>query len=481
MSACQICARKGILIYPVRYAIACPAGAAGVPGLSGNFKIENAPAEIGKVKYTLRAMRAGYMYAYDEKRKRLRGYMIMPHGILWNFPIEYLPPPARSVPINPCSNPAELTFGRCIDIVHAAGDMATNLWVGWSNVAWTPALIKKVEDGKWRKNHMQCIDVAAMVAGTAGHTAEFAKHHKEVAHFSLDKAAMTKAFGFSNTPTGFEVNQHVLGDSIAATMAAHAPYNKGFIVALNDPVGITNDLSELTVPSTDAGFDQDIARGKMVYDVLQATEAKIRAGARQDIALDDNIAEAYAASPESGGDIYNGSKTLWKMIKAGGVGKYEEKEKADKKKYGETQAGRMQAEEDHAWEEVISEEEEKTSKTGVKTKERKILLDEVRRKAFPEVYAQAIKQFEPEYNKLVQSHVAWLVSTQLARWMEGVHDATDIRSGYAYSESVLQCVGKAVASKPCSEQLLKWMAGGVSKETSNLYGRALMFQSGRHH
>ncbi|HEV7815716.1 MAG TPA: toxin VasX [Janthinobacterium sp.] len=60
-------------MYPVRYAVACPAGAAGVPALSGNFKIIQAPADIGAARYTLRPLRNGYLYTFDEKRQRLKG------------------------------------------------------------------------------------------------------------------------------------------------------------------------------------------------------------------------------------------------------------------------------------------------------------------------------------------------------------------------------------------------------------------------
>jgi hypothetical protein len=80
LETCSFCDRKGLLLYPVRYAVACPAGAEKAPGLSGNFKIENAPAEIATAKYTLRAIRTGFLYTYDEKRDRLKGYLVMPGG-----------------------------------------------------------------------------------------------------------------------------------------------------------------------------------------------------------------------------------------------------------------------------------------------------------------------------------------------------------------------------------------------------------------
>lgn len=50
---------------------------------------------------------------------------------------------------------------------------------------------------------------------------------------------------FSNTRVAQEQNQSELSQPINLTMATHGPYNKGFIVGLNDPVGITKDLSEL--------------------------------------------------------------------------------------------------------------------------------------------------------------------------------------------------------------------------------------------
>lgn len=463
MPACEVCARKGVLIFPVRYAIACPAGAAGVPGLAGNFKIENAPADIGKAKYTLRSMRAGYMYAYDEKRKRLRAYMVMPQGLLWNFPLEHLPPSPKSVVFG-CANHAEVAFRRCVDIVHGAGDLATNLWIGWSSVVWTKDVIDKVGDGAWRKKHMQCINVPAMLAGTAGHTADFAKHHKEIAHFGADQAAILKAFAFSNTPTGFEVHQQALASPIVETMAAHAPYKTGFIVALNDPVGITNDLSELTLPTVDAGFDEDVARGKMVYELLVSAEKSVRADARQSVITSDTM--ALAAKNNTEGDTYNGFRSLGQLIKFRGFGNYEAQLKADKKKYGDSQAGRLSAAADHAWEELITEE---------KGGKREPLLDAGRFKNFPATYANAIKEFQPENEKLARSHVAWLVSEQLANWMEGVHDTKDIRSGYAFSESLAQCIGKGVSSEPCSEQLLTWLDSGKLSDPRNLYARALLF------
>lgn len=474
MQRCDVCARKGVLIYPVRYAVACPAGAAEVPDLSGNFKIVDAPSNIGKAKFTLRTMRPGYMYTYDEKRKRLKAYTVLEDGRIWNFPIDYLAPRPPAVSTG-CTNTAEIAFSRCIDIVHKAGDEATNIWIGWSNVMWTKPVIAKVDFGDWRRKHMQCVNVPALVAGTAAHTGEFKENHKKIAFFAISNTAMLKAFGYSNTSIEHEWKQQQLADIIVRTMAEHAPYNKGFIVAVNDPVGITNDLSELTLPTVDAGFDEDFARGKIIYDMLIVAEKSVREGAREKIRVEEYVDKVYEANPQMGANNYMATRSLWKMIKAGGYGKYKAKQMTEKQKYGDDLKGRQNAASDNAWEEHSSEEKIGETDKGVRKTTRTSVLDEERRKAFPAQYDAAIKKFQSENDLLSRSHVDWLASVQLANWMEGVHDTTDLRSGYAYSESVLQCIGKAVSSQLCCDHLIAWLNSGILSGNRNLYARALFF------
>ncbi|MBU9274107.1 hypothetical protein KTE17_13635 [Burkholderia gladioli] len=175
LSGCPLCDRQSLLIYPVRYAIACPRGASKAPALTGHFRIdERAPQSVSTAKYTLRALRAGYLYTYDEKRKLLRAYMVIDNGMLWRFP-PGIAPPAGDAPERfieqacPASDTAYESYGRCVDVLHTPGsDEATRLWIGWSNVRWTRELVfKKIESKAWRKQHMQCIDIPAMLAGEA--------------------------------------------------------------------------------------------------------------------------------------------------------------------------------------------------------------------------------------------------------------------------------------------------------------------------
>ncbi|HZG20312.1 MAG TPA: DUF6708 domain-containing protein [Herbaspirillum sp.] len=72
MTNCNFCHKKGLLIYPVRYAVASPYGADGVPGLSGNFRIEDAPQAAGAAKYTYHIRH----YEVDEAGNVIRAFSI---------------------------------------------------------------------------------------------------------------------------------------------------------------------------------------------------------------------------------------------------------------------------------------------------------------------------------------------------------------------------------------------------------------------
>jgi hypothetical protein len=449
---CSYCSKSGLLIYPVRYAIACPAGAAGVPGLSGNFKIVDAPQDIGAVKYTLRALRPGYLYTYDEKRRKLKGYVVMSRGHLWNFPIE-LPAPDVSRTTMSCLNPVDVTLSLCVDVRHSDNDPAGNFWIGWSNSSWTPNLIKMVGDTGWRKKHMRSIDVEAMLAGAAPHSGDFQSTQMKVSHFVADVKAMQKAFGFSNTSITHEARQRRWAPGILSSLKSRSPY-QGYIVAVNDPVAITNDLSELTVPTDSSGFDERVYRGKIIDELLTETERSVRAHAKA------TFDEEYRP-PKSFTETSNYRSFGERMRDATGG----DSNKIDEPKKREMALARQQAEHaavNGAWIEL-------TTLNG------RPLLDEPRRKALPREYEAALKAFEPAINKLAETHAHWLSSLQLANWMEGVHDPQDIASGFAYRESLAQCIGKAAAAVACQAQLTGWLNSQNTADTHNLYLRALLF------
>ncbi|MGZ0003702.1 T6SS effector BTH_I2691 family protein [Burkholderia gladioli] len=479
LGGCPLCDRQSLLIYPVRYAIACPRGASKTPALAGHFRIdERAPQSIASARYTMRALRAGYLYTYDEKRKLLRAYMVIENGMLWRFP-PGIAPPAGDAPDRfieqacPASDTAYESYGRCVDVLHTPGsDEATRLWIGWSNVRWTRELVfKKIESEAWRKQHMQCIDIPAMLAGNADDTGEFQASHRQIAHFSMDDQAMTEAFSFSNQPVKYETlaRRNQVAKRIGDAMA-ESPNKKGFVVAVNDPVGITNDLAELTVPSLHNGFDEQIYWKSISAQLLERAEAGIRANARATAGLtygvSKAIAKANAVNTKIGrpvsADAMGAFHVLRRWIKTGSL---EKAVKEETKKASDIPATQEDAA-NEAWEEA-------STRVGADGK-RVSVIDSEALKRFPQEYQQALDAFRPTWEALVQAHADWLKSLLLAEWMAGNHDVKDLRSGYAYSESCAQAIGAAAGTEACKKVLDDWLNGQAS-DIRNLYARALMF------
>ena len=476
-----MCDRQSVLIYPVRYAVACPRGAAKAPALSGNFKIDGrAPQSVGTAKYTLRALRQGYLYTYDEKRKQLSAYMVLDDGSLWCFPPDTTPPPgAKDARTQSCITMGETEFeslGRCVSVAHTPGsDEATNLWIGWSNVRWTKDLVhNKITDTAWRKQHMQCINVPAMIAGGAVDTGEFQATQSKVAHFAMDDQAMKDAFDFSNRAPKDEIRlrQRKIAKRIGDAMA-QSPLKKGFVVAVNDPIGIANDLAELTVPNLNNGFDPEIYWKFLSAQLVERAKAGIRGNAKAMTGLSYRMSQTAQNVNEVNSRIRNYNAPpmadwtgLYRLIK--GVfktGSFEQAEKEENARMANIPAT-IEASADEAWEEASTKVDEKGIRTSV--------LDEAALENFPHEYQQALEAFKPKWQPLVQAHADWLKSQLLAEWMAGNHDVKDIRSGYAYSESCAQAIGTAAGTEACKKVLDDWL-NGKTADIRNVYARALMF------
>lgn len=455
---CNYCGRKGLLIYPVRYAVACAAGASAVPELAGDFKIVDAPQSIGNAKFSLRALRPGYLYTYDQKRRLLKGYIVMPRGHLWNFPLEFPSPDPTLTTMN-CFDPVDMALSLCVDIAHSDADPAENFWIGWSSSYWTAALIKRAHDASWRLKHMQCINIPDMEAGCAWHTGDFKKSYKNISHFSTELRAMQKAFGFSNTGITHEARQRRWLPEILRVIEKNSFNQKGYVVAVNDPVGVTNDLSELTVPTSHAGFNEEVYRAKIIDDLLTQTEESVKAYAKTEFSH-KHPALQYEKSLSQRSNFRSFGERVWE-ITAGDMrakASYEKEQKIFEKfrPQGEQNASNA------AWKELT------TSDNGP-------ILDEARRAALPAKFEQELKNFEPMAAKLAAAHHAWLISPQLSNWMEGVHDPSNLASGFAYRESLAQCIGKATATSPCENQLTAWLNAPSTADMRNLYMRALFF------
>jgi hypothetical protein len=90
-ASCQFCNKKGLPVLPLRYALARQ-GMGGAPSVASPFVVaekEQRKEQFSLPKdladYTLRILREGYLYVYDEFRKEWAAYVVTQGGYLFEF------------------------------------------------------------------------------------------------------------------------------------------------------------------------------------------------------------------------------------------------------------------------------------------------------------------------------------------------------------------------------------------------------------
>jgi hypothetical protein len=322
---------------------------------------------------------------------------------------------------------------------------------------------------------MQCVEVEKVLAGVADDTASFEAAYQQVAHFSMNEQAMKDAFGYSNRDPKSEIIQgkRNLPARIIDAMRA-TPNKQGFIFGVNDPVGIANDLSELTVPSLNNGFDEEIYWKATSAQLLQRAQMNIRANAREstkrsyatsDIVQQANSNPGFMAPGAGGGaaDLGQLVRLAKGLFKTGSLTKAMEE---DNQRAADVPAAMKQAEDD-AWIDASTKIDEHGKRV--------LALDMDALKRFPNEYQEKLNAFHPTWQRLAQAHADWLKSQLLADWLTGITDREDIRSGFAYSESCAQAIGSSAGTEPCTKVLNDWLSQADLSNTRNLIARALLF------
>ncbi|MFL9885167.1 hypothetical protein PQR66_19145 [Paraburkholderia agricolaris] len=184
VQTCPFCDRSGLPILPLRYAVART-------DLGGKAPDVVAPFNAGKValpgesaKYTLRILRPGYLYVFDEVRGEWGAYIVNGQGLLYHFDIHAkVPPQVPDKTFNEtCVRKADPYLARCITVKDAA--QAGNIWLAFSDVMWTENVLAAHSEAAYRKRHMRCINMADVRAQkAAAHVDTFSKL-KNVAEFS---------------------------------------------------------------------------------------------------------------------------------------------------------------------------------------------------------------------------------------------------------------------------------------------------------
>lgn len=447
---CDFCDKSGLPIMPVRYAVAPVSAHA--PIATGNITPtdgEGNPISIGNyAHYTLRVLRSGYLYVFDEARKRWDGYYVNATGYFMKFDIGDGLSLAATKGREPCHRDGHREIASCITI--SSPKQATNVWIAFSDTEWTARVRKLHEDNiSFRERHMQKIDVKAALKGLPSSlpARPIGELGNIVAEYNKDTAANWKALEFS--PFAWSNRDSSTSTTIGICECLYP--QRGLIVAVNDPAGIATEVCALMHEESEAFLRSTKYKHELfTYAHIRQLEQAVR-----EEAIDRNIqaGEMLAAEEESGFDYSTGIPTP-------DVGTlfpwYRKQREENAKKLREITPEESQRVADDAWKRYKScynfDEAEQWKKD----------------------YDVIAQEFDKTHIlPLAVAYVAWMKSKIIESYFACNFDDESPQSGLAYAKTVSMCLGDAQDKLPCFELFVEWLGGSVT-DKSNLVLRALV-------
>ena len=144
---CAICDQQGLALMPLRYAVAQPATKS-APAIQAPFGegLESVPLPTDNAHYTVRHLRGGYLYVFNEVRGEWKAYVVNEDAYLVEYDIHDKTPPNLSG-ARPCSRMAKSAASRCVMIPDAI--RAGAVWLGFSDLAWTDTGARNARQKRW--------------------------------------------------------------------------------------------------------------------------------------------------------------------------------------------------------------------------------------------------------------------------------------------------------------------------------------------
>ncbi|WP_354677517.1 T6SS effector BTH_I2691 family protein [Cupriavidus plantarum] len=502
---CPFCDKEGLPILPTRYAVCKPSPRLRTQPPKLDPQFGGGVNDVAKLtdttsQYTLRLLRGGYLYTFNEKRATWGAYVVTDAGYLYEFDFNDPSPPLPDQIEFSCMRKGDAVIARCITVkdAHVAG----KVWIGFSDVLWTEEVKKRHRKESWRRKHMRCLDIAAWRAGGGqDHAAPMADAERLVAEFTVTGSATERAeeesarqeaakrgepssdaleivvisypaYGFS--PHTFDGQKEQVPDLLTWAEKAAKPY-RPMMTALWDPVGIVSELDPLMSSHFDNFLyeDNDRARKMAVSSAIQSIRESI-----------GNLAEIeYMRRANQDADdmaIYGGDPKMAGAMNPGGGGA------------GAMAAGKLLSE--WVWGDKVKNHyksmEEAFRMVAPETLDRihadawsryqtriggKMRYDEAARAAFQKSFDDRLLKFDNEIIlPLANAHKAWMTSQAMANVFEANYDEADAQSGEAYVTAVTICVGNTQDKKPCFDLYSEWLQGDPT-DKRNLVMRALGF------
>ena len=449
---CSVCDQNGLALLPLRYAVAQPA-TLGAPAIQAPFGdgLEQVPLPESTGLYTLRQLRGGYLYVFNEVRGDWKAYVVTADAYLLEYDIHNKTPPNLEG-AKPCSRMAQSASSRCVMIPDA--DRAGRIWLGFSDVAWTANVLERNRQQAYRDQHMRCIDMGAWTKGhgraTQPHLQAMSKAPEHVAEYSpVDAANAANAhLAYQHSPQAF-TPAHGEFDAFLHSAKKSGKGLAPAMVALQDPVGITLEINSLILGEVEK-FESDEDR-----DWKKTTSMAI-AGLRQ-MMEEDAVAQALFAHQNE------------RYATLDGIPLYPE------------------------WNEEMRERNELMFSSLPVAQEQKARADawaryvdnysESERLAFEQQLEADLARFmQVVVTPLVKSFIGWYWSDRFRQAMVCNHDPKEWDSGQCYTAIVGACLSGLTGHQLIIDLLLQDLRGHYN-DLNNLTLRALVLndeQAARH-
>jgi len=475
---CEICDQKGLPIMPLRYAVARNDFETKAPSLREPFGADVTSIALPDehAKYTLRVLRQGYLYVFNEKRGQWRGYVVSQGGFLLEYDLEAGPPPDVGA-AKPCARMSKSASSRCVMIPDA--EKAGRIWMGFSDTAWTAAVLENNKREAYRTKHMQCIDVGAWVTGTRNqkHSAALDKLVTHVSEFAMPLPPLDflkpdflppllqnftyqiRLLGgtpaFSHSLQAFEnasASGHDFIEAAAKAVASLPNKTPALMLAVNDPVGVTAEIASLM----SVRLQKFLAEPSIKWPLVTASTID----SLQGIVKNQAIMSRISLRKDSGNMVMAANPSMGLARIFGGD---EYRKNADGAAELLTTANKAEVERaaDEKWNSYLDKLRGGRAAPEYKVKQRAL--------------QQSIKKFdESVIIPLAEAHKAWMTGSALAGCMECNHDEADPHSGQGYVDSLTLCIQDTQDKKICFDVYDGWL-NAKEIDRNNLLVRAMLY------
>lgn len=474
---CPVCDQRGLPILPLRYAVArCDADVKEqAPPLVAPFGdgVTSIPLPTEQAQYTLRLLRPGYLYVFNEVRGEWKAYVVNDDAYLMPFDVHSSTPP-NIQDAEPCARMQNSAAGRCVmipDATHAGA-----VWMAFTDTAWTQTVLDRHRKEAYRKLHMQRIDVKAWATSAAQqpHLDALAKLATQVCEFALpappieppsaeeiaaheaeqagkpasERSVLLPTVTIKSYPTvDFSLhsyfNEQPTAELFIDQVTAAANKLPPAMMALHDPVGVTMELARLAGVRLEKFITaRDVARPLVISKAIKNLQQAIMEDAenRQIYQTERDarnlVLDTGYMGMGDGGAGARGGQAIADLL-------FPEQRKAREALY-------------EKWRNP-SREELKTARTQAWSKYTK-KLDNDRLTTWRKQWDARMRAFDQHVVlPLVGAHVKWITSPVLLNKLDCCHDPADIHSGKGFLDTMIFCIQDTQEYIPCREVYLGWL------------------------